>query len=61
MKVLIYIILLIAVLYITSKFLNIFPCNIEISLLGIKIKIQNKEKRPDGGCTPKGRFHKKLK
>ena len=60
MKVFICVAVFIIVLYVISKVLGLYPEDIELSIgTIIKLRIHNKEKRPQGGFNTKRSFPKK--
>ena len=61
MKVFICATVLVVVIYIISKLSGLYPDDIELSIGSIiRLRIHNKEKRPQGATNTKGSNFKKL-
>ena len=61
MKVFICVAVLVVVIYVISKLSGLYPDNIELSIGSIiRLRIHNKEKRPQGGFNTKRSSFKKL-
>ena len=53
MKVFICVAVLVVVIYVISKLSGLYPDDIELSIGIIKLRVHNKEKRPQGGTNTK--------